>query len=55
MRSVTVKTKSDGSVTFKAGRDGNVLATKTWSGGVQGGKLLVVFDDRNQLTVSPAP
>ena len=55
MRSATVKTRSDGSVTFKAGRDGNVLATKTWGGGVQGGKLMVVFDDRNQLTVSPAP
>jgi hypothetical protein len=55
MRSVTVKTRSDGSVTFKAGRDGSVLATKSWGGGVQGGKLMVVFDDRNQLTVSPAP
>ena len=48
-RKVTVTMKSDGSVTFKAGRNGQVLATKTWRGtpGDSSRVPVVVFDDTN--------
>jgi len=39
----------DGSVTFKAGRDGQVMATKRWTGepGNANRVPVVVFDDTN--------
>ena len=48
-RKVTVTMKSDGAVTFKAGRNGQVLATKTWRGtpGDSSRVPVVVFDDTN--------
>lgn len=56
-RKVPVSMKSDGSVTFKAGRNGQVLATKTWRGtpGDSSRVPVVVFDDTNpydKLTVT---
>ncbi len=56
-RRVAVTMKPDGSVTFKAGRNGQVLATKTWRGiaGDTSRVPVVVFDDTNpfdKLTVT---
>jgi len=56
-RRVAVAMKPDGSVTFKAGRDGQVMATKTWRGvpGDASRVPVVVFDDTNpydRLTVT---
>jgi len=56
-RRVAVTMKSDGSVTFKAGRNGQVMATKTWRGnpGDTTRVPVVVFDDTNpfdKLTVT---
>lgn len=56
-RKIAVTTKSDGSVTFKAGRNGQVMATKTWRGnpGDTTRVPVVVFDDTNpfdKLTVT---
>jgi len=56
-RKVAVTMKADGSVVFKAGRDGKVMATKTWRGspGDASRVPVVVFDDTNpydKLTVT---
>jgi hypothetical protein len=56
-RRVAVTMKSDGSVTFKAGRNGQVMATKTWRGnpGDSSRVPVVVFDESNpfdKLTVT---
>ena len=56
-RVVSVSMKADGSVTFKAGRNGQVMATKTWRGapGDTSRVPVVVFDDTNpydKLTVT---
>ncbi|HNQ01924.1 MAG TPA: hypothetical protein PKN59_06500, partial [Syntrophales bacterium] len=56
-RKVAVTMKSDGSVTFKAGRNGQVMATKTWRGvpGDASRVPVVIFDDTNpydKLTVT---
>jgi hypothetical protein len=56
-RKVAVTAKPDGSVTFKAGRNGQVLATKTWRGvpGDTSRVPVVVFDESNpydKLTVT---
>ena len=56
-RKVAVTMKSDGSVTFKAGRNGQVMATKTWRGlpGDASRVPVVVFDEANpydRLTVT---
>ena len=56
-RRVAVTMKSDGSVTFKAGRNGQVMATKTWRGnpGDPSRVPVVVFDESNpfdKLTVT---
>ena len=55
-RKVNVSMKADGSVVFKAGRNGQVMATKTWRGdpGDSSRVPVVVFDDTNpfdKLTV----
>ncbi len=44
-----VRMLSDGSVTFKAGRDGQVMATKRWTGDPNspGRVPVVTFDDSN--------
>ena len=44
-----VRTLSDGSVTFKAGRDGQVMATKRWTGDPNspGRVPVVTLDDSN--------
>jgi hypothetical protein len=49
--------KADGTVVFKAGRDGKVMATKTWRGnpGDTSRVPVVVFDESNpydKLTVT---
>ena len=48
-RKVNVSMKADGSVVFKAGRNGQVMATKTWRGnpGDTSRVPVVVFDDTN--------
>jgi hypothetical protein len=48
-RKVPVRMQPDGSVTFKAGRDGQVMATKRWTGepGNANRVPVVVFDDTN--------
>jgi hypothetical protein len=48
-RRMMVIMKSDGSVTFKAGRNGQVMATKTWRGnpGDSSRVPVVVFDESN--------
>jgi hypothetical protein len=48
-RKVPVRMQPDGSVTFKAGRDGQVMGTRRWTGepGNTGGVPVVVFDDTN--------
>jgi hypothetical protein len=48
-RRVAVMMKPDGSVTFKAGRNGQVMATKTWRGnpGDASRVPVVVFDESN--------
>jgi hypothetical protein len=48
-RRVAVTMKPDGSVTFKAGRNGQVMATKTWRGipGDSSRVPVVVFDESN--------
>jgi len=48
-RRMMVIMKSDGSVTFKAGRNGQVMATKTWRGnpGDASRVPVVVFDESN--------
>jgi hypothetical protein len=56
-RRVAVTMKPDGSVTFKAGRNGQVMATKTWRGnpGDSSRVPVVVFDESNpfdKLTVT---
>ncbi len=56
-RRMMVIMKSDGSVTFKVGRDGQVMATKTWRGnpGDPSRIPVVVFDESNpydKLTVT---
>jgi hypothetical protein len=56
-RRVMVVMKPDGSVTFKAVRNGQVLATKTWRGnpGDSSRVPVVIFDDTNpfdKLTIS---
>jgi hypothetical protein len=56
-RRVAVTMKPDGSVTFKAGRNGQVIATKTWHGnpGDTSRVPVVVFDESNpydKLTVT---
>jgi len=56
-RKVSVSMKADGSVTFKAGRNGQVIATKTWRGapGDASRVPVVVFDESNpynKLTVT---
>ena len=56
-RKVAVTMKPDGSVTFKAGRNGQVVATKTWRGnpGDPSRIPVVVFDESNpydKLTVT---
>jgi hypothetical protein len=56
-RKVAVTMKADGSVVFKAGRDGKVMATKTWRGnpGDPSRVPVVVFDESNpydKLTVT---
>jgi len=56
-RRVAITMKSDGSVTFKAGRNGQVMATKTWRGipGDSSRVPVVVFDESNpfdKLTVT---
>jgi tetratricopeptide (TPR) repeat protein len=56
-RKVAVSMKADGSVTFRAGRNGQVMATKTWRGtpGDSTRVPVVVFDDTNpydKLTVT---
>nr|MCU0583939.1 hypothetical protein [Syntrophales bacterium] len=56
-RKVSVSMKADGSVTFKAGRNGQVMATKIWRGtpGDSTRVPVVVFDDTNpydKLTVT---
>ena len=56
-RKVAVTMKPDGSVTFKAGRNGQVMATKTWRGnpGDSSRVPVVVFDESNpynKLTVT---
>ena len=56
-RKVSVSMKPDGSVTFKAGRNGQVMATETWRGapGDTSRVPVVIFDDTNpydKLTVT---
>jgi len=56
-RKVNVSMKADGSVVFKAGRNGQVMATKTWRGnpGDSSRVPVVVFDESNpydKLTVT---
>jgi len=56
-RKVVVAMKADGTVVFKAGRDGKVMATKTWRGnpGDTSRVPVVVFDESNpydKLTVT---
>ncbi len=56
-RKVNVSMKADGSVVFKAGRNGQVMATKTWRGnpGDPSRVPVVVFDESNpfdKLTVT---
>jgi hypothetical protein len=48
-RKVPVRMQSDGSVTFKAGRDGQVMATKRWTGEPSNASRVpvVIFDDTN--------
>jgi hypothetical protein len=48
-RKVSVRMKPDGSVTFKAGRNGQVMATKTWRGipGDPSRVPVVTFDESN--------
>ncbi len=48
-RRVSVRMLPDGTVTFKAGRDGQVMATKRWTGdpNSSGRVPVVIFDDTN--------
>jgi tetratricopeptide (TPR) repeat protein len=50
-RKVSVTMKSDGTIVFKAGRNGKVMATKVWQGDPKDVKRfpVVVFDDTNPL------
>jgi hypothetical protein len=56
-RKVSVAMPASGSITFKAGRDGTVMATKRWTGDTNspGRVPVVIFDDTNpfeKLTIA---
>jgi hypothetical protein len=48
-RKVSVAMPANGSITFKAGRDGTVMATKRWTGDPSSTNRVpvVIFDDTN--------
>ena len=48
-RKVSVAMPANGSITFKAGRDGQVMATKRWTGDASSTNRVpvVIFDDTN--------